>query len=224
MNVEFQADDLIKKLSNMTEYSIGFLDGAKRAEPVLLDNIGKSVVESLKNFIDANARVSPETLHHVYEWYQTGSPDSRLFDIDYTASSGGLSFNYTFSQSSSMASGSKEPFYNKASIMEQGIPVVIKPKSSRVLAFEEDGETIFTSKPITISHPGGVNVQGGFKRTINSFFDSYFSQSYLMASGLFDELSNPRAYKDNLQMGSRQGRQLGVKIGYEWVAKGGKLD
>lgn len=224
MNVEFQVEDLVSKLKNTVEYSIGFLDGAKKAEPVLLDNIGKSISESLKNFIDTNARISPQTLHHVYEWYQTGSSESRLFDIDYSVSNGMISFSYRFLQSSSLASGSKEPFRDKASIMEQGLPVVIKPKSSKVLAFEEDGQAIFTSKPILVSHPGGSSVQGGFENTINEFFGSYLTQSFALSDGMFGGLSSLKTYKNNIYAGSKHGRMLGEKIGYEWVSKGGRIE
>jgi len=74
-------------------------------------------------------------LHHVYEWYQTGSPAARLFDINYISNQIGLSFNSTFRQSVSIKSGSKVPFYNKAQIIENGIPVTIRPVSSEVLSF-----------------------------------------------------------------------------------------
>lgn len=225
MIVSFDSKDLTYKLNNIVKYSLGFLDGAQAGKPKLMTNLGESILESLKGFIDANARVNPESLHHVYEWYQTGSPESRLFDIQYIITNNtGISFNYTFSQSRSYSNGSKEPFYNKAQIMENGTPVTIKPKAGGVLSFNIDGEQIFTRKPIVISNPGGEAVEGGFERTIKTFFDSYFTQSYIISSGILGHLNDMSTYKKNFAMGAKQGKSLGFKTGYNWITKGGKLE
>jgi len=157
-------------------------------------------------------------LHHVYEWYMTGSPDARLFDLQYTVSGLGLSFKSTFSQSTSIKNGSTVPFYDKARIMENGIPVTIKPVSSPVLVFEDNGETVFTKNPVSVANPGGGAVNGSFERTFDMFFEQYFTQSFLKASGMLDYLSNPIAYKKNLEKGKRGGRAVGVTTGYRWIA------
>ena len=225
INVQLDTKSFINSLNNLAEYSIGFLNGVEAAKPVIMDNLGKETIEMLKDFIDTNARVSPETLHHVYEWYQTGSPEARLFDIDYIVTgNNGLSFNYTFSQSSSYSKNSAVPFYDKAEIMERGVPVTIRPKQASALSFNVDGEQVFTKKPIVVENPGGANVEGGFERIIKTFFDSYFTQAFLTTSGVLAHLNNPRAYKDNALAGSKQGRALGLKIGYEWATKGGRID
>jgi len=225
MIVNLNAQVLLKELNNITNYSIGFLEGAEAAKPIFMDNLGQTVIESLKSFIDSNARVTPDTLHHVYEWYQTGSPEARLFDINYVSNSNGLSFNYTFSQSSSVSKNSKTPFYDKARIMEEGSPVTIRPKSKGgVLTFNQDGEQVFTQKPIVVENPGGDGVQGGFEKTIKLFFDNYFTQAFLMSSGVMSHFNDVKVYKNNFRAGSRQGKPLGFKIGYEWMAKGGKID
>ena len=225
INVELDTKSLVSNLNNLTQYSIGFLNGVEAASPVIMDNLGKEIIEMLKDFIDTNARVDPDTLHHVYEWYQTGSPEARLFDIDYIVrGKDGLSFNYTFSQSASVANNSEVPFYNKAQIMEKGSPVTIRPKDASVLSFNVDGEQIFTKKPVVVSDPGGAGVEGGFEQTIKTFFDSYFTQAFLATSGVMAHLNNPRAYKDHVLAGSRQGKSLGFKIGYEWATKGGRID
>jgi hypothetical protein len=224
INIELDTKSFINSLNNLTQYSIGFLNGVEAAAPAIIDNLGKEIIETLKDFIDTNARVDPQTLHHVYEWYQTGSPEARLFDIDYIVrGKDGLSFNYTFSQSASVANNSKVPFYNKAQIMEKGSPVTIRPKDASVLSFNVDGEQVFTKKPILIANPGGDGVEGGFEQTIKTFFDSYFTQAFLMTSGVMEHLNNPRAYKDHVLAGSKQGKSLGFKIGYEWATKGGRI-
>jgi hypothetical protein len=225
LKVDLDTKSFVNSLNNLTQYSIGFLNGVEAASPVIMDNLGKEVIEMLKDFIDTNARVSPETLHHVYEWYQTGSPEARLFDIDYlVVGKSNLSFNYTFSQSSSYSKNSTVPFYDKAEIMERGTPVTIRPKQASVLSFNVDGEQIFTKKPVVVENPGGSNVEGGFERTIKTFFDSYFTQAFLMTSGVMAHLNNPKAYKNNVLAGSRQGKSLGFKVGYEWATKGGRID
>ncbi len=226
MRIDLDSKAFIDKLSNIVKYSEGFLDGIQAAKPELMDNIGKSTIEAMKNFIDVNARMSPESLHHVYEWYQTGSPEARLFDIDYIIQgNNGLSFNYTFSQSTSYSNDSNQPFYNKAQIMEEGSPVVIRPRTKGgVLTFNDNGEQIFTKRSIVVENPGGSEVQGGFERTLKMFFDSYFSQSFLMSTGLLQHFENPKVYKDNLKNGSVQGKPLGFRVGYQWVSKGGRIE
>jgi hypothetical protein len=225
VKVSLDTRQLVNQLNNITQYSFGFLDGIEAAKPQFMDNFGKAVVESLKNFIDSNARIDPQTLHHVYEWYQTGSPEARLFDIDYVVlSNNGLSFNYTFSQSRSYANNSTVPFYDKAQVMEKGTPVLIRPKPGGVLAFNDDGDQVFTKKPVIVANPGGSGVQGGFEKTLKVFFDSYFRQSFLMSSGILEHLGNPKMYKDNFKSGAYGGRSVGFKTGYEWLAKGGRIE
>ena len=118
--------------------------------------------------------MNPQLLHHVYEWYRTGSPSARLFDIKYSVAGSGLSFGSTFKQSRTMSKDATTAFYNKARIMENGISVKIKPKKSPVLVFEQDGETIFTKNEIDIKNPGGPSVAGSFENTFDSFFKNYF--------------------------------------------------
>lgn len=226
MIVTMDSKALINKLNNIVKYSEGFLEGIDAAKPVFMDNLGNSIVDIMKNFIDSNARTNPEMLHHVYEWYQSGSPEARLFDIDYNVQGkNSLSFNYTFSQSMSYSNNSTEPFYNKATVMENGTPVIIRPKiRNGVLAFNDEGEQVFTRRAIVVSNPGGSNVQGGFERTLKMFFDNYFSQSFLMSSGIIKHFENANVYKRNFKDGSVHGKPLGFRIGYEWTAKGGKIE
>jgi hypothetical protein len=160
-------------------------------------------------------------LHHIYEWNQTGSSNARLYDISYTVSNLGLSFRSSFSQSTSIKDGSRTPFYDKARIMEEGIPVVIRPKVAQVLAFEDNGETIFTQGPVTVDNPGGTEVQGGFEKVFDMFFNRYFSQAFLRVSGVAQYLENPQVYKKDMQAGKKMGRTKGVSTGYRWIANAG---
>jgi len=168
-----------KEMNNIMKYSIGFLDGVQKGKTPFLKSLGVDAVEIMKQFVDSNARVNPSMLHHIYEWNRTGSPAARLYDINFTVSNIGLSFKSSFRQSESIQDGSKTPFYDKARIIENGLSVVIKPRSSEVLAFEEDGEMVFTKKPIRVSNPGGVEAQGGFEQTMDLFFNKYLSIFFL---------------------------------------------
>lgn len=221
MRVLFNAKAFKKDMRNIINYSVGFLDGVQMGKREFFENIGRSTIDLLKDFVDSNARVDPEALHHVYEWGQTGSPSARLFDLGYTVSNLGLSLKSTFRQSTSVKSGSNVPFYNKASIMEYGIGVTISPRAAKVLAFEDNGEEIFTKNPVYVANPGGDDVQGSFERTFDDFFKNYFSQAFLMSSGFVKYLSSPTLYKRNLQDGKRMGRSQGLSTGYRWIANAG---
>jgi hypothetical protein len=221
IGLKINSKQFMKEMDNMVNYTYGFLDGVKQGYPSFINQLGATIIEALKEYIDANARVNPQLLHHVYEWDQTGSPNSRLFELSYRQVGPGLSFNSTFSQSRSVRSGSSVPFYDKANIMEAGIPVTIIPKN-RVLAFEDNGETVFTSKPVRVENPGG-NVQGEYERVFNSFFNRYFTQAFLASSGILTYLQNPMDFDKNFSAGKRGGRSLGVQVGRSWISKAGLI-
>jgi len=218
MRVSLDTRELEKKILNIYEYSVGFLDGVDKGKSLFLNNLGIGVIEVLKQYVDAEARSNPKALHHIYEWYETGSPSARLYDFDYTVSNLGLSFKSKFSQSKTVSNGSSTPFYNKAKIMEDGVPVTISPKKANKLVFEINGETIFTDKEITVPNPGGDFVAGSFQRITDQFFSIYFKQSFLKSSGLYDYINNPVVYKKNFASGSKSGRSTGVETGFKWIA------
>jgi hypothetical protein len=217
MRVSLTTNNFEKDLLNVVNYSLGFLEGAERGKKVFLNNLGKGVIFALGQYIDVEARANSSALHHVYEWYQTGSPNARLFDINYTVSNLGLSVNSTFRQSRTIQEDSSTPFYNKAKIMEYGIPVVITPKKNSVLRFYQGGQTVFTSKSVTVRNPGGEEVQGSFERIFDEFMKRYFTQAFLRASGISDYISNPVIYKNNIKAGVKQGRSKGISTGYKWI-------
>ena len=221
INVVIDTSQFVKTLNNVVKYSEEFLDGVRRGKPAFLANVGAFTLETLKEYIDSNARVNPEALHHVYEWYETGVANARLFDITYAVSGFGLSFNSTFRQSTVVKAGSNVPFYNKAEIMEYGIPVTIKPTAARVLAFTaEDGSEVFTPNEVRVERPGG-SVQGEYQKVFNTFFSQYFTQAFLRSSGIWNYLENPFAYKKNFAAGAKMGRSKGIAVGTEWISKAG---
>jgi hypothetical protein len=206
-----------KQMNNIINYSFGFLEGVDRGKKIFFDKLGLGVIKSLSQYIDVQARSNPSALHHVYEWNQTGSPSARLFDLNYTVSNIGLSVRSTFRQSRSVSENMNTPFYNKAKIMEEGIPVTISPKRSGVLKFNGPSGEVFTSKPIKIENPGGDSVYKGFESSFDEFMTRYFKQSFLRASGLYDYIKKPTLYKKNFKAGSRMGRNKGIDTGFKWI-------
>ena len=221
LTATFSDDKFFRDLLNIVQYSEGFLEGIQKGKPLFLKKFGYKVKEILDAYIDSQAKVDPQKLHHVYEWYLTGSPDARLYDISCTVRNGGLSFGYSFSQSRSIQNESKEPFYDKAKIMENGSPIIIKPKTANALAFVVDGKEVFSKGEILINHPGGESSKDGFKSIFNSFFNSYFSQSFLHVSGLKDYISTPTSFSSNMNAGKKSGKQAGVQVGYTWIINAG---
>lgn len=218
IKVRFDDTQFAKDMENIADYAIGFLEGAERGRKSMLEAVGESTAELLAGFIDSNARVAPDILHHVYEWYMTGSPQARLFTIKSNVLSGGsLSFDATLTQSKSLKAGAKKPFYNKAMVMEKGISLTIQPREGKVLAFEDDGEQVFTRGPVIVQNPGGPQVVGSFERTFNTFFDSYFKQSFMRTTGLDQRIGNTTAFVKNIQKGKTMGKSAGNTVGYNWI-------
>ena len=211
-----------KEINNIIQYSTGFLEGVERGKSALYIGLAPKIAEMASQFIDVNARMSPELLHHVYEWEKVGSPEARLFDIDYKITGIGITFTSLLKQSSSIKNGSNVPFYNKAKIMEEGVAVTIRPKKASVLRFEVDGQEVYTSREVRVDNPGG-QTQGQFNNVINNFFGVYFRQSFLNSSGLLQYFKSPQVYKKNLGSAKRGGRSLGIKTGYQWVANAGRM-
>jgi hypothetical protein len=222
MIVSMNSKKFNKDMQNLVKYSIGFLDGAEKGKTQFLQAVGLQTIEMLKQYIDSNARANPQALHHVYEWHQTGSPSARLFDISYTTSNLGLSVKSTFRQSTTVKSGSTTAFYNKAKIMENGVPVTITAKRANVLSFASDsGEQVFTAGPVKVDKPGGSEVLGSYERIFDEFFGVLFRQSFLRASGIMDYLEKPTIFKKNFNAGKTGGRSKGITTGYRWILNAG---
>jgi hypothetical protein len=103
--------------------------------------------------------------------------------------------------------------------MENGIGITIRPVSSEVLVFEDNGQKVFTKNPITVDNPGGPAVAGSYERVFDQFFSKYFTQSFLRSTGILDHLENPQPFKSNLNRGKRGGRSAGIAVGYKWISR-----
>lgn len=223
ITIKFDDKKFFQEMMNVVGYSEGFAEGVEKGKKDFLESIAENSIEIFKEFVDQQARIDPQMYHHIYEWYQEGSPDARLFDLEYSASHGGLTFFGTLKQSSSIKAGSSTPFYNKATIMENGISVTITPKKSKALKFNVGTENVFVSGPVTVDNPGGPLVQGSYQRIFETFFKQHFTQAVLDATGIRRYLSNPRAFKDNLSSAKTMGKAKGVQVGYNWITRAGDL-
>jgi hypothetical protein len=222
ISVVMDSKQFQKEIKNIMNYSVGFLEGIQKGKIDLYASLAPKISELAAQFIDVNARMSPELLHHVYEWEKVGSPEARLFDLDYKISNIGITFTSSLKQSTSIKNGSNVPFYNKAKIMEEGVSVTIKPKKANALRFEIDGEEVYTSREVVVDNPGG-QTKGQFENIVDKFFGVYFRQSFLNSSGLLQYFNTPQVYKKNLTSAKRGGKALGLKTGYRWVVDAGKV-
>jgi hypothetical protein len=223
ISLTFNDKQFFKDVMNVVKYSQGFVEGVEGGTGSFLQEFAEHSKVAAEEYIDSSARLNPAQLQHVYEWDQNGSEGGRLFNVSAVVSGPSLTVSAVFKQSTSVKSGSKEPFANKAKMMEEGTPVTISPKTAKVLSFDDNGETIFTKKSIRVEDPGGVQAQGGFEKTFNEFFNVFFSQSFLKSGKLEGYLAMAKDYHDNFAAAKTGGRSLGKSTGYKWITKAGRL-
>jgi hypothetical protein len=215
LRVKIDNKDLNKKMNNIVKYSGGFVDGIEINKIIFMNRLGEYVVDVLEKYIDAQARANPRALHHVYEWAATGSPGGRLFKLNSAASKTIISITGSFLPSSSISDTATEPFVDKANIMENGIGITIEPRSSSVLAFEADGEMVFTANSVYVANPGGDGVAGSFGRVVEDFFNVYFTRAILQP--FLQELSTAEEFVQYFAQGAQGGYPVGVKAGQQYL-------
>jgi hypothetical protein len=180
----YYSSQVISKLSANAAFKNKFRE-------VIFNQIDKDFGE----FIDSQARVKPRSLHHVYEWRQTGDSSARLFKLNKFNQDGlGFSISYEFMPSKTFAStegNRRHVFINKASVMEAGMPLKIAPRHAKRLVFETNGYTVFMPEgaSVTVKRPGGVGVKNSFMMTYSRFFKSNLVNISIRNSG-FQQLFN----------------------------------
>ena len=171
------------------ETSVAFKNKFKK---VIFTQINKDFGE----YIDAQARIKPQSFHHVYEWKKVGQKDARLFKINMIDGSG-ISFkvNYEFKQSKTSVPSKKgrrrHVFANKAAVMEAGMPVTIAPRAAERLVFETDTGTVFMPKgaSVTVKRPGGSGVKNQFVLYYSRWFSGDLVNQSIKRSG-FQQIFN----------------------------------
>ncbi len=152
--------------------------------------IFSQIEKDFGDYIDAQARINPSTLHHVYEWKKTGNKTARLFTLDLKESMG-LSFRigYSFKDSKAMVptnyGKSRHVFREKARVMEAGQTVVIRPRSAERLVFEIDERVIRMPKgvAVTVKKPGGGKATNRFQIAYARFFTGNLVNLSIKKSG-----------------------------------------
>jgi hypothetical protein len=150
-------------------------------------------------YIDAQARMKPKALHHVYEWDDTGNSTKRLFRLNKKMSNGlsfQIGYKFILSKTAPVKTRNQKRyvFKNKASIMEQGIPVTITPRTpGGRLVFEYMGEPMFMPKgaSVTVQRPGGRAATHQFKLHYAKFFTGDLVNLSIKKSG-FQRIFNDR--------------------------------
>lgn len=221
LRVKIDSKQINRVLENALSYSYGFLDGIEVDQILFNQRLGEYTVEALGLYIDAQARGNPEAFHHVYEWGAVGKKAARLFEIDARASKRIITFTGKFLNSKTPSPDSNDVFYNKASVMENGIEVVVEPKFSDTLAFEIDGEMVFTTNSVFIANPGGAEVEGSFGRAVDNFFNVYFTRSLLKP--FMKKLENPIEFAQSFAAGARVGRSAGITAGKTYLRSAGSV-
>jgi hypothetical protein len=219
MRASFNVKKLSKTVTGVVDYSLGFVDGAKLNERKLSDGVAELSIDAFYDYMDGLARSHPGMLHHVYEWGQVGSPAARLFQLKKEFSARNVAISAEFLQSTSISETSNEPFYNKAEIMEEGIPVVINEVNAKALFFTIEGQEFFRVGPIVIANPGGSATRGSFVNAFNEFYGIYFEEVFLRSIRFYDKLRNPKEYSKSIKAASKSQNSynLGKRAALSWI-------
>lgn len=216
LSVRFNSKEINKILKNSVNYSEGFIESVESQQTNLNKRLGEFTEKALGKYIDTKARIEPKAFHHIYEWNKVGVESERLFNIKSVATRTSIRITGNFLPSKTKSATSKEPFVNKASIMEAGFAIDISPKNSNYLVFEVDGETVFTTNSVYVEHPGGIEVEKSFGKAFESFFDNYFTNGLL--KDFIKELSTAREFENLFPQGAKSGgKSLGKKAGMKYM-------
>lgn len=181
----FYKTNVMAKLTSNPQFQLAFRN-------IIFDQLQ----EDFGLYVDAKARTSTKSFHHVYEWGRTGSDEARLFKLKQIPADGlSLKVNYELIDSKSFVpsenSNNKHVFIKKASVMEEGKTVVISPRFSERLVFDVNGYTVFMPKgeSVTVKKPGGAATKNSFFSTYKYFFTGQLVNMSIKKSG-FQRLFN----------------------------------
>jgi len=216
---KIDAKKAMKILNNLVEYTDGFLKETKAQESTVTSRLAKISIDGFYEYMDQLARVNPGILHHVYEWGRVGDPYSRLFELKKTLSKKSAVITSDFLTSEVPSDTAKEPFYEKAKIMEEGIAVVIQEVEAQALFFEIDGIEYFRTGPIVIENPGGPDVRGSFVEHFQQFYNTYLDDVYLKAIRFYQYFMDAKPYEQNFNGAMRSGNanMAGRKTALSWI-------
>lgn len=221
VQVKFNPKKLVDTMNNIVNYSDGFIKELKNSESKLNKKVANTSINAFYDYLDGLARSHPGMLHHVYEWGQVGDPFGRLYELKMSVGGRSVSVDAEFLYSDTPSNDGSEPFYDKAFIMEEGIPVTVTEKDASALFFEIDGEEFFRHGPITIANPGGSATRGSFVKAFNEFYKDYFQNVYLSSIRFYNHFRNPKEYEKNIRIAAKNkaAYTLGKKVALSWIEK-----
>ncbi len=198
---------VITNASDTIGNAMAYVEGvAKSTRTYEVDQaIGQAVTaiaeKSLAAFIDTEARLSPKSLHHVYEWGRVGTPLGRLWKVTGQYKAGAIVLSSEFKQSRTyvpIKNGTvrRHKFTYKADVMEKGQTVRITAKNAQALFFySNDGTPVFIPKGrfVTVRTPGGREVKGAYQKTMFRFINSARLNADMAKSPLFKEIERAQA-------------------------------
>jgi hypothetical protein len=184
-----------------------------------MDEAYERTKNNFEMWMDAKSLQRQRELSHVYEWGRVGDPGGRLFRLHRRkGSTNSFQITYNFINSRRVVPihpRLREPgptgkfvkkssiFRRKADVMEQGLPVVIRPRGDNYLAIpvknaefrgyingrhtDSSGYGIaFSRGPIRVRQPGGPLARDGFGRNYRNYFNSGTALKQLKASGTLE--------------------------------------
>ena len=219
ITAKVRSKSVIDMLTNAVAYTDSFAKEINKNKTKLTSSLAEGSIEVFYDYLDGLARSHPGMLHHVYEWGQVGDPFGRLYELSVSLQGKSAVVNADFLQSNLASPSSREPFYDKADIMEEGIPLVIQEKDAQALFFEIDGEEFFRRGPIYIANPGGSNTRGSFVRAFNEFYNIYFTKDYLNSIRFYDHFRGSKEYQKNVKAASKSknATSLGRAAALSWI-------
>jgi hypothetical protein len=219
IQVKIDGKKASKMLDNLIKYSNGFLEETKSKESTVTQRLADLSIDGFYDYLDQLARVNPAMLHHVYEWGRVGDPSSRLFELKRALSRNNAIISSEFIKSEVPSNSSNEPFYEKAKVMEEGIPIIIQEVRAQALFFEIDGEEYFRTGPIVIENPGGPDVRGSFVEQFQQFYNVYLEDVYLRAIRFYEYFMDTKEYEKNFKdaVKSNNADAIGRKTALSWI-------
>lgn len=218
-SVKIDGKEAKKVLHNLVEYTDGFITETKAQQSTITQRMTDLSIDHFYSYLDQLARVNPGMLHHVYEWGRVGDPQSRLYELKRKLTKNTGLVTADFLPSEMPSPNSDQVFYDKANVMEDGIPITINEVNAEALFFEIDGVEYFRTGPIVIENPGGPEVRGAFVQQFEEFYNVYFDNVYLKAIRFYQYFMDPKPYEQNFAgaMKSGSAKAIGKKTALSWV-------
>lgn len=190
-------------------------------------SVQRNTMRKFIPYVNALAVADPSAFHHVYEWRKPGVTAARLFELVDAGNQGRgkteISLVLAFKPSVTrvpLTEAQEKPgkdgvkvkgnhkFPAKAYVMEYHIPVKIRPRSAKKLAFQARADSeklIFTSREIRSPHPGGMKTRNAMRTATQQFFRSYGTQ---ISGGVMTKYISDI----NKKIGARVGRMGKVTV------------